>query len=371
MSPPTGANDRRSMAPRSLARRATARVLLLSPRRTFAASPSAVGSIMQPTISREAVIDRRQPALRWSAVFAGTICSIGFWILLQILGIGLGLAAIDVNDVRSLNGVSVGTTLWSLVSPLIAMFLGGLLAGKLSQTCDRKLAGAHGLVMWAITSIVGLCATIWIVAMIAGGAVRASGVALDATGNMISSAAGRVEPGAVLNTLGVDPNDLLAPINQRLTAQGKPAITAAQLEAAMRDVVRQGLRSGFDRELFIEQLAANTQLSRAEVTDVARQVEARWDATAGDVGRRAGRVALSAADAAGKALATVGLSLLLSLIASVGGAVLAQRGSQRTGGGGKPHGARTTEPDYPTPPTEPTRASSQHPAPPIPPRNLT
>jgi hypothetical protein len=127
---------------------------------------------MQP-ISRETVmVDRRQPVLRWSAVFAASICSIGFWILLQLIGVGIGLSSVDVDDITSLRGAGIGSTAWSLISPLIAMFLGGYVAGKLAHTYDRKLAGAHGLVMWALTSIAGLFATIWIVSMVASGAAR-------------------------------------------------------------------------------------------------------------------------------------------------------------------------------------------------------
>jgi hypothetical protein len=331
--------------------------------------------LMQPTISRETIlIDRRQPSLRWSAVLAGAVCSVGFWMLLQLLGLGIGLAATDVRDAESLSGVGVGTTLWSLISPLIAMFFGGILAGRLSQTSDRKLAGTHALVMWAITSIAGLSATIWIVTMVAGGAVRAGSVALDATGGVISSATGRVDPGDALRTLGVEPNDLMAPINQRLTAQGKPEITAAQLEAAMRDVVQRGLRSGFDRELLIEQLAANTKLSRADAADVARQIEAQvatLTSGARDLQRRAETYALGAVDVAGKALATVGLSLLLSLVTSIAGAVLAVRRSQRPGGGSRGRDTRTTDPGYTTPPVEPTHPSAQYPGPAVPPTNIT
>jgi MFS family permease len=133
---------------------------------------------MQP-INRETYVDRRQPTLRWSAVFAGALCSIGFWILLQLIGVGLGLTMVDPADTRSLHSAGIGTTTWSLVSPLIATLFGGLLAGKLAQTYDRKLAGAHGLVMWAITSIVGLCATIYIVSLIAKGAWMTDRIAFD------------------------------------------------------------------------------------------------------------------------------------------------------------------------------------------------
>lgn len=135
---------------------------------------------MQPTINREAVMtDRRQPVLRWSAVIAGALCSVSFWILLQLVGVGVGLASVDTSDYGSLHSAGVGTTTWSLLSPLLAMFLGGMVAGKLAQTYDRKLAAGHGLVMWAITSILGLSTTLWLVSMIARGAAAGDRAGLD------------------------------------------------------------------------------------------------------------------------------------------------------------------------------------------------
>lgn len=295
-------------------------------------------------------------------MFAGAVCSVGFWMLLQLLGLGIGLAAINVDNAGSLRGVGIGTTVWSLATPLIAMFFGGVIAGRFAQTPDRKLAGAHGLVMWAITSVVGLFAMISIVTMLAGSIARAGSVAVQATGTAISSAADQIDPTQAWDTLGINADDLLTPINQQLAAQGKPAVTAEQLQAAMRDVARDIARGGFDRERLINQLAANTQLSRAEATDVARQIEAGWDAAtarARDLGQRAEKYALGAADATGKALATVGLSLLLSLLAAAGGAVLAVRRSKQTGGEDKHRGARYSESGSTTQPIEPPPFPSQ------------
>lgn len=328
---------------------------------------------MQPTISRETfLIDRRQPTLRWSAVFAGTACSVGFWMLLQLLGVGIGLAAINADDVGTLRGASVGTTIWTLLSPLIAMFFGGVIAGKLSQSFDRKLAGAHGLVMWAFTSILGLCATVWIVTMIAAGATR-SGAAFDATRNRMSWASAQYEPGLMLSEMGIDASSLLPPINQQLSAQDKPTITATQLEAAMRGVVRAGIAQGdFDRELLVDQLVATTRLSPADATDVERQIEARLDpglTRPHGVEHRAERYVLGAADAAGKALTTVGFSLLLSLIASVLGAMAALRRPQQAGRGGKRRGPYDTDPGY-APPVEPENMTAPYPSPVIPSADL-
>src|SRR4051794_32983677 len=103
------------------------RVAPLSPRRALPRPRGSVASNMQPTISRETVlVDRRQSILRWSAVFAGAVCSVGFWVLLQLFGLGIELAAVNVDHARSLRSAGLGISVWSLVSPLIAMFFGGI-----------------------------------------------------------------------------------------------------------------------------------------------------------------------------------------------------------------------------------------------------
>lgn len=121
---------------------------------------------MQP-ITRETILDRRQPALRWSAVAAGTVIGVGVWVVLQLLGTGLGLAAIDLTDAGRLRRVGIGTSLWTLLAPLVAMFVGGWFAGKLSHTRHPRGGALHGLVAWAMTSIAGVIATVWIVTAIA------------------------------------------------------------------------------------------------------------------------------------------------------------------------------------------------------------
>lgn len=125
-------------------------------------------------ISRETVlIDRRQPTLRWSAVFAGGACSVAIWLLLELLGVGAGLYVRHAADSPGgMHAAGVATRIWSLVAQVIAMFFGGMVAGKFAQTYERKLAGLHGLVMWALTSLVGMWATIWVITMLTAGVRR-------------------------------------------------------------------------------------------------------------------------------------------------------------------------------------------------------
>jgi hypothetical protein len=114
---------------------------------------------MQP-YTRE-IIDRRQPAMRWSAVFAGTAVASGIWILLQVFGMGAGLVALD-------RGAAIGSTVWALLAPLIAMFIGAWIAGKLSGFRDDKLGMLHGVVVWALTSVLAVLATVSLVSAMAG-----------------------------------------------------------------------------------------------------------------------------------------------------------------------------------------------------------
>ncbi len=120
---------------------------------------------MQP-YTRETILDRRQPAVRWSAIFAGTAVGVGVWLLLQIFGMGAGLAAVDADHAGSLRDVGIGTSVWSLVAPLIAIFAGGWIAARLAATRDEKVGGLHGVIVWALTSVLGVMLAVSLVSAI-------------------------------------------------------------------------------------------------------------------------------------------------------------------------------------------------------------
>lgn len=287
---------------------------------------------MKP-ISREAIIERRQPYLRWSAIFGGAILGIGVWILLQVLGMGLGLSAIDTDDAGSLRGVGIGTGIWSIIAPLIAMFVGGALAGRLCGVRDRGIGAMHGGVMWALGLAVGLWSMMSLVGALASGVGRVGGMAVTATTQVVSTAAStgaKLSPTGAMNTLGLTTNDLVAPINERLQREGKPPITAQQLDTTMHAIVQRGVREGgLDREVIIDELAKNTALSRADAQDIANDIQNRYKTAATQVKEAADRAAedakhaaLVAADKTGKVLLLGGIMMLLSLGAAVGGAAL-------------------------------------------------
>lgn len=273
-------------------------------------------------ITRETIMERRQPQLRWSAVLGGAALAIALWITLQVLGMGIGLAAVDTDDAGSLKNAGIGTGIWSLVAPLIAMFLGGLLAGRLAGTRERKIGAMHGSVVWAIALAIGLYMMLSIVSALVGAASQAGGAIVGGA----ARAGASVDTGDAMSALGVDADDLIAPINQRLQREGKPAIRARELNATVRAVAQRGLRQGqIDRNVLTEELAKNTNLSQADAQEIATQYGDRFQAMIGQVGTRAKEVGLQAADKTGKALTIGGLMMLLSLGAAIGGGALGVR----------------------------------------------
>ena len=92
----------------------------------------------------------------WSSIFAASVASFGIWLVLHLLGIGIGLTAIDPDDPSSLRAIGIGTGIWSLVAPLIALFIGGLIVGRLAPTWNQMNGAIYGIVVWAVTVVAAL-----------------------------------------------------------------------------------------------------------------------------------------------------------------------------------------------------------------------
>jgi hypothetical protein len=129
---------------------------------------------------RDDVIDADRPAgkgapfrVSWGALFAGSVAALGIWILLLAFGVALGLSTIDPDDAGTLRASSIFTGVWGLASPLLALFIGGLVAGRSAGVLGRGGGAIHGMVVWSLTALGG----VWVVANLFGG-VLGSAVAV-------------------------------------------------------------------------------------------------------------------------------------------------------------------------------------------------
>ncbi|WP_225409814.1 hypothetical protein [Stigmatella hybrida] len=272
--------------------------------------------------------------LSWGAILGGTFVALGVWILLYALGLALGLSSVDPGNPGSVRSAGIGTGIWSLIAPLIALFVGGMVAARTSGIMDKAGGALHGAVLWGLTTLAGIIVMGMLISSLMGTVLNVGKAAVGATGAAVAGAVSQGnEAGNLASSLGLDMNDALTPINQKLQQEGKPAITANQLQAATRDVLNTSLRQGrLDREMLVSSIAQQTSMSQADAQDIASRIEAQWNQAQGkmsQVGQQVQQGALKAADTTGRVFWGLFAVLLLGLVSSVLGATLGVSKQQR------------------------------------------
>jgi hypothetical protein len=263
------------------------------------------------------------PRVSWGAVFAGAVAAVGLWMLLYALGLAVGASTLNVQDAGSAKATGIFTGVWGAVAPLIALFIGGIVAGR-GAGVDRRGDGAlHGFVTWGLATVGGAFLLANLVGAIAGGVASVGRTAAKAAGGAGASAP-QIEQ--AIRSAGIDANDLARPMNERLRAAGRPAVSPREIEAAARDVLQRSVRTGaIDQQVIVQSLADNTSLSRSDAQQLAGQLESQLQSARGQLMNQV----QSAAGAAGKALWGAFVALALGLIAAIVGGIVGVPGPQR------------------------------------------
>lgn len=109
------------------------------------------------TVHQQNVVVRNPyfPAINWGAIFAGIVVGLATQLVLVLLGFATGLWAIDVGEPEG--GIGPGAPLvagaWQGVSMLIAAFVGGYVAARMSGLHRKSDGMLHGFVAWAVTTL--------------------------------------------------------------------------------------------------------------------------------------------------------------------------------------------------------------------------
>src|SRR5450631_3594945 len=145
---------------------------------------------------------RAGPAASWGAILAGAIVAVSVSLILLTLGTGLGFASMSPWPDRGISaaGFSVAGVIWLIVTQWLSAAIGGYIAGRLRQrwlvTHTHEVFfrdTAHGLVTWAVATLIVAMVLASSVASLIGGGARAVGGAAAAAGQSIASKTG---PGA-------------------------------------------------------------------------------------------------------------------------------------------------------------------------------
>lgn len=238
------------------------------------------------------------PAIRWGAVLAGVAVGISVQLVLTLLGIASGLSAINVSQEESFGA---GPLLWSGFSMLIAAFVGGYVAARMTGL-KRKVDGVlHGVVAWAVTTL--LFATL---ATSAGGALLSgvfSGMSTMATATVSSAGNPNGVAGMIKNQIGAN----VSPDNMKVLQQH---IQAGRRNEAVQYMVN---------SMGVEPARAATIVDQALIISGAPEQASPQGKAAAD------RAISTASNAAWTVFLAVALSLALGVVGGVLGAVGARR----------------------------------------------
>ena len=90
--------------------------------------------------------------LSWGAVFAGVIVALAVHLVLNLLGIGIGLAGARTG--AGMEWLGTGFGIWWTIAGIIAAAVGGWIAGRTLGSADRSDGMIHGLLSWAGATLV-------------------------------------------------------------------------------------------------------------------------------------------------------------------------------------------------------------------------
>jgi hypothetical protein len=237
------------------------------------------------------------PAIRWGAVFAGVAVGVSVQLALTLLGIASGLSSTDVSQGET---VGMGPLIWAGLSMLIAAFIGGYVAARMTGL-KRKVDGVlHGVVAWAVTTLLFA-----FLATSAGGTMLSgvfSGMQTAASATASSGSGGGVA--AMLKSqIGGNVNaDALKTLQQ-------------QIQAGQRDQAIQTMTG----TMGVDQARASTIVDQALIMSGSPQSASPQARASAD----------KALNVAGTAAWTVFLAVALSLALGIAGGALGAVGARR------------------------------------------
>ncbi len=121
--------------------------------------------------------------VRWGPILAGLVVALSLQLVLGALGTAIGATGIANSGAPRSNAGGVGTAIgiWSIISLLISLFLGGMTASRSSGPLNKNTALLNGAILWAATLILGAF-------LVSSGVSGAFGIAASNAGEVINQA---------------------------------------------------------------------------------------------------------------------------------------------------------------------------------------
>ena len=270
---------------------------------------SLTGTTVQPTVGEDAHTIMVN-SISWPAIFAGVVVGLVTQLLLTMLGTGIGVATLDATVGRgsdpSAETFSIISGIWFVVSGLIASFVGGYVAARMSGRTVATTGAMHGLTTWAFTTLLVLWLLTTSVGSIVGGAL--GGVA-NAVGGLGQTLASSAQP-------FIQQADPLENIDNLVRGTGTDP---EALQARASNAIRQILIAG---ETPNPQLRERAVSALAEAANIPQdQAEQRLDQILSQLRDTRDRVVTAASQTADKAASVISTGALIAFASLVLGAI--------------------------------------------------
>jgi hypothetical protein len=84
----------------------------------------------------------------WGPIWAGVVCAVGVQVILLLLGTAIGLSVVQARAGDVPNAMDVAAGIWWVLSSLVALFIGGWVAGFLAMPRSLQHGALHGFLLW-------------------------------------------------------------------------------------------------------------------------------------------------------------------------------------------------------------------------------
>lgn len=296
-------------------------------------------TLPNPGQPRSAVIETTTTATRegehthtrisWAAIIAGVILVVAVQMLLSMLGLGVGLGLVspNTNGTPDASSFGIGAGLWWLVSSLVALAMGGYVASWLAGLTTQFDGLLHGIMTWAIATLLTFYLLTSAVGGLIGGAFSVVGSGLSSAGSGVAAAAPKLADAA-----GVTPDLLqqqaqayLQPTNPD-PASMTPQDAQKEIVAALPKLASGGPDAAAAKERIIAITAAQGHISRDEATQRFNDAQARFTKAKDQTVQTAKNTADASAGAASKgSFLAFAVLALGALAAALGGRAAVQR----------------------------------------------
>ena len=89
----------------------------------------------------------------WGSVWSGFLVALGVFLVLSVLGLAIGISAVDIGPGEDANASSlgIGAAIWGGLTLLIALFVGGLVATRTGMIYDGAAGVIEGVLVWVLS----------------------------------------------------------------------------------------------------------------------------------------------------------------------------------------------------------------------------